>query len=222
MPEATIDETYRVGLRSVGFIDPTWSVTGLPAGLELVDDVIRGVPTALGTSQVTLAVVDAFHSRTAELALTVSADSRTGGGVPPGRHQRLPLSSPIDGAGKGTGYTWSGSAANGLVIAADGQVSGIPQQAGATRIPVTITSSSGEARHFLMPIRVNPPPVIASEQVIQGRVGEALAAPDRSHWRYPTAALAGDRFDRVAAAGRSADRGWAAGRDRPGGRLVQR
>lgn len=69
LPEAFLGEEYDEQIRAVGGLRPfTFELTGgdLPPGLELVNGVVRGVPTEIGRYSFTVTVSDANLSRTFE------------------------------------------------------------------------------------------------------------------------------------------------------------
>ena len=59
LPPATVGQNYVAALEARGGIPPyQWAASGLPSGLSITGDEIRGTPTAPGTAQVTLTVTD--------------------------------------------------------------------------------------------------------------------------------------------------------------------
>ncbi len=67
LPDAPVNEPYRAPVHAVGGLRPyefTLESGSLPPGIEVVNGVLQGVPTALGTYTFTLAVSDANLSAT--------------------------------------------------------------------------------------------------------------------------------------------------------------
>ncbi len=67
LPDASVNESYRAPVHAVGGLRPyefTLESGTLPPGIEVVNGVLQGVPTALGSYTFTLAVSDANLSST--------------------------------------------------------------------------------------------------------------------------------------------------------------
>lgn len=178
LPEAIVETAYRTEVQCEGLIAPRWTISGLPSGLTADGPLISGTPTVQGTSTVQVVAQDATHRATRSLELVVGdsfapAESR----LPPAtafaayRH-RLTV------RGRAKSFSWIHAAAeHGLSIAADGSVSGTPDQAGELTLHATIAAEDGRQRAVELILPVNPPPVIEEDKTIELTRGKAVNRP---------------------------------------------
>jgi hypothetical protein len=173
LPEAILGQPYHAELMEHGLNNPIWNSSGLPAGLILSEigagaqAVIEGHPQSLGTSQVTITAGDGLRHAARTYQLVVSDSFAP---------DVLDLPNATSGAqyrfrpgirGPGLAYSWAMSQdVDGLQLASDGTVSGIPQNEGPQLLPIAITASDSRVRQFELHLLVNPPPVINEEKPI--------------------------------------------------------
>jgi Ca-activated chloride channel family protein len=182
LPEAIVDLAYRAELQSVGLVDPHWSVAGLPPGLTASEGpggaLISGTPTTQGTSTVHVAAADQGHRVERDLTLVV------GDGFAPAESRLPPATAFADYQhrltvrGRAKGYRWSqAQPEHGVAIAADGAISGAPDQAGDLTLHATIAAEDGRTRAVEVVLPVNPPPVIEEESKLTLVRGQAVNRP---------------------------------------------
>jgi hypothetical protein len=182
LPEGVVGQPYHAELACVGLDQPAWSAEGLPAGIALAEG--RGAATMLdGTTEkagdfpVRLAAGDGQRRAERTLSLTVSDL------FAPDRNELPPATAwaayqhQVGVRGPAQGYRWSAAPKGGLAIAADGTVSGTPDQAGAVQLPVTITADDGRHRDATLTVPVNPPPVIKEGAPIELAQGQPVNRP---------------------------------------------
>jgi hypothetical protein len=189
----TVGAVYGQTLTAAGGTPPyTWSIIAglLPAGLTLLGhgDII-GTPTTAGTTSFTVRVTDSSNpARTASKGFDITIDSAP---VPPAiTTASLPsgtvgssYSQSLEATGGTPPYTWSttaGSLPGGLVLSAEGEISGIPTTAGTASFTVRVTDSSNPAQTAskALTITIDPAPVslaITTASLPSGTVGSAYS-----------------------------------------------
>jgi large repetitive protein len=124
----------------------TWSISAgsLPAGLSLnASGHISGTPTAPGTANITVKVIDtASGSATRALSITIAA-ALTSGGCPPATGVAGgAYSATLTASGGAPPYVWtiaSGQLPTGLALSASGQISGTPSTAGSFNFGIKVS-----------------------------------------------------------------------------------
>lgn len=74
---ATVGKSFSLSIPVSGSAPVTLSATGLPAGLQLVDNLIAGIPTASGTFPVALSASNAYGSASTTFTIVVAAFTST-------------------------------------------------------------------------------------------------------------------------------------------------
>jgi Putative Ig domain len=169
LPEAIIGLPYHANLAAVGLGTPSWTVSGLPAGLIASSDgTIHGTPTEAGS--VTLQVVAtevvvpplAPHAARREVRLDIT--DRFAPDAPPAPatvgaayEHRLGVRGPAQE------YRWQlvPGATGPFQIDADGRLHGTPTSAGTATCTALIQAADGRSRQVELPVTVNPRPLIA-------------------------------------------------------------
>ena len=75
LPNGYVNQNYSCTLRAAGATPITWTVTGLPNGLQHSNGVISGKPQSAGTSNVVIRASNSQGSDSKTLTLTISANS---------------------------------------------------------------------------------------------------------------------------------------------------
>ncbi len=167
LPEAILGEPYEARLASVGFpASLRWEVAGVPAGLTAgADGVLRGTPTAIGTS--TLHVHAAAGTLTANrlIDLVVSDSFAPAEDPLPPATATAAYEHRVTVRGPAQAYRWSAAAGAALTISPDGTIRGVPEQAGDLQIPVTISAADRRSRQVTLKVPVNPMPLIQPEPI---------------------------------------------------------
>lgn len=152
-----LGQAYNATLGATGGVQPyTWSIISgsLPAGLGLNSNgQITGTPTATGTSNFTVKVVDSetptAQSATAGLSISINNSAPlqiTTSGLPTGVINTLYSNAFLSASGGIQPYTWSifsGSLPPGLTLTpSTGQISGTPTSQGTFNFTAKVTDSS--------------------------------------------------------------------------------
>ncbi|WP_395746283.1 putative Ig domain-containing protein [Prosthecobacter sp.] len=193
LPDSDTDKPYSERLTTTGgYGQPTFTVSdgSLPEGLTLsADGQLAGMPTTAGTYTFTVAAMDASdtddiggHFKEKVFTITINAPQ-----PPPLLVSTQSLGSwkvgvPYTGNGVsasgGDGiYTFSGGGA-GLVINADGSISGTPGMAGSYMVDVTVTDSSGASQSASLPFEV----MVASIPLEISGAYQASGGAGDYHW----------------------------------------
>ena len=160
----------------------SWSISvgSLPAGLTLATNgAITGTPTAAGTANFTVKVMDsAGQSTTKALQIvinpppTISTNS-----LPSGTAGTAYPQQTLSAAGGTAPYTWSVSAGSlpaGLTLAGNGAITGTPNTAGTSSFTVKVTDAANLSSTKALQIVINPaptPPTISTTSLPPGTVG---------------------------------------------------
>jgi hypothetical protein len=170
LPNGAVGTAYSQTLQATGGTPLYgWSATGLPAGLTLnpTTGILSGIPTAVGTSTISVTVTDAASgSASARLSLTVSTLTITPATLTNGT-VGVPYSTTLTVAGT-TVANWAvttGALPTGLTLnSSTGVISGTPTTAGSSAF--TITASFGNAAVSVAPVVqaftliINPSPTV--------------------------------------------------------------
>jgi hypothetical protein len=177
LPEVVVGQPYTARLEAVGLDKPLrWSVANLPEGLSVGSDgTISGSTTVAGTRTLHAHVEDAKRQANRMIDLSVS-------------DLFAPAEDPLPAATAGAAYRyratvrgptldyrWSGSG-SGMTVAADGTISGTPEQPGELVLPSSITASDGRNRAVSLHLPVNARPLIQTDPV-QVEVGKPVDRP---------------------------------------------
>ena len=178
LPSGTQGTAYSSTLAATGGTTPyTWTVASgsLPAGLTLSGSgtswKISGTPTSHGTSNFTLQVADSSspqQTKTQSYSITIANNATLGivTTVLPFATIGMPYNQIIQTNGGGKlPITWtlsSGSLPPGLVLDAEGKISGLPSYAGRYDISIMATDSNGcfgSANYELVVVSSVPPSI---------------------------------------------------------------
>ncbi len=161
----------------------TWSATGLPAGLVLdpASALVSGTPTAAGTADVAVTVVDATGATSsAKYSLVVTAAPTITGPptVPNGQVGSKYASTTIVGAGGTTPYLWSATGLPpGLSLdSATGVLSGLPTTAGTFPLKITMTDAVAASATIGYTVSVASSLAITTATLPASQVGSTYAA----------------------------------------------
>lgn len=181
LPPGAQSQRYTATLTATGGVTPyAWSQTGLPSGLSINSStgVISGAPTASGTFQVAVTVIDsgAMAQQTQHATFTLNIGSNltiTTAGLPQGR-QQLAYSATVAAGGGTPPYTWSAaSLPTGLSInTSNGTITGTPTAAGIFNAVVTVSDSYGTRVQATLPIQIIALLTITNVAVPSGQVGQ--------------------------------------------------
>ena len=178
LPEALADTPYEALIESRGFINPTWTINGLPAGLQTRTQqnglYIDGQTSEHGTHELTVTCADDYHQLSSTLSLQVSKD----GFLPnvqqmPAATQWRPYEFQLGVRGPDASYSWENDADTNTVfsLSTTGLVSGTAEVAAETPLQFYIIKNGQQKRGFNISIPVNEAPVITQEQAIPLRLG---------------------------------------------------
>jgi|GEM_PF-2910885 hypothetical protein len=182
LPEAVRSSPYHAELACEGLQAPRWSITGLPPGLTLSQQnggtaVISGVAREKGTVTLHLSAADQQRHAERDLELSVTdLFAPTQAVLPPATAWAL-YEDRLSVLGPPQTYRWAASPQHGLTIAADGAVTGTPDQAGQQPLTATIQAEDGRSRTVTVTVPVNPPPVIEESHPIALTVGQPVERP---------------------------------------------
>lgn len=132
---AVVGEQYAQALTATGGTAPyVWSVQTMPAGITLNGSSIHGIPTSIGTRQLTIQVTDSAHQiAQVTLTLTCVAALAITTTTLPGYIEGQPYSAQLSATGGVPPYTWTlvGTALPaGLVLSSSGTITGTPTATG--------------------------------------------------------------------------------------------
>jgi hypothetical protein len=152
LPSGTVNVSYSGKLSVSGGLPPyTWSVSSgtLPAGLTLSSvGILSGMPTAAGSSTITINVVDSAHAKGTLTVTVVVADGTISITTPsPLASGALGVaySATLAATGGTVPYTWSlvsGSLPGGVTLSSAGVISGTPTTYGPSTFTVKATDSA--------------------------------------------------------------------------------
>ena len=183
LPEAVIGLPYTTTLACVGLRQPRWSASNLPSGLSCgVDGIIRGTPTSVGMSSITLRAAEVatppLSARQAERKLELAVVDTFAPDVnplPPATAGQ-PYTHRLGVRGPPQAYRWA--AADGqLTVAEDGTVQGTPAAAGTVSRPATIHAADRRVRDVALSLPVNPRPLITTGEPLRLQAGQPVDQP---------------------------------------------
>ncbi len=144
LPDGAVSEYYEFQLESLGGGGPTWSATGLPAGLMIdpPSGIISGTPTSAGTSMVTITADDGETSDMKMLSLTIQpALAITTSSLPTGTIGQ-PYSFQMMATGGIPPLTWmQANLPAGLTMNSSGLISGTPTSATTAMVDFSVQDS---------------------------------------------------------------------------------
>ncbi len=166
LPPAIVGMPYREAIRSQGLGWAAWSADGLPNGLDVASDQdqadlawVVGTPLATGVKHVTVRAhagalaIESTVDLTVVSALAVATLELPQATMGAAYRARLSLRGPD------RDYAWSAPPTGGLVVAAGGEVSGMPTAEGELSLPVTLRGGELQA-DATVTIRIAPWPAI--------------------------------------------------------------
>lgn len=150
LASGTVGVAYSTSLQGTGGTgNYTWSATGLPGGLSIVQNtgVITGTPTAAGTSTVTIGLSDGNTSTTKQFTLAVAAALNITTTALPSGSVGVPYTTQLQASGAGSSVTWVLSGGTQLpaglqLNSASGVINGTPTAAGTTTFTVQLTDTT--------------------------------------------------------------------------------
>jgi hypothetical protein len=172
LPAGTANVAYTQQLSATGGATPyTWLVVGgaLPPGLNLAaDGTLSGVPTTAGTYTFTAEVMDA-NGATAQAALTLTINPDPNQGLVittlalPRAVVGRPYAVTLTASGGTTPYSWSvasGTLPEGLMLSADGMLTGTASIAGSYTFAIQVVDSSttalSDTRQYTLTVIASP------------------------------------------------------------------
>jgi len=185
-PDATLGTMYTQTLSGIGGSTPySWSWTALspssalPPGLTLSGNQITGTPTVAGTYSFTITLTDGASTKATanytlnvtSVTITTTALKQWTQGVEYSNGVVQKLAGTTTSA---TQLTWSvvgGNLPQGITLAADGTLSGVPTQAGTFSFTVKATDGAGQSSVKVLSIAINPPPAILNTTLPAGSIG---------------------------------------------------
>lgn len=169
-----------------------WAATGLPNGLAMSSDgVITGIPTAAGTSSVSITVEDSTFatSNCTQQSVTKSANITINPAAlgitnspPDGQVNVLYTSFQMNGSGGIGPYTWTATGLpDGLTMTTDGLISGTPTiVATYNNVTITLTDSASPhvvtSRTYSIHISATPAPTIDTTALANGTTSSSYSA----------------------------------------------
>lgn len=151
LPEGVMYASYRAEQRVEGMEPISWTASGLPGGLQIfpATGAILGVPTQLGTFNVSIRAENAIGSDSVVLPLVVRPSSagapRITTATMPGATVGVQYSCALAASGTSPISWYATSLPNGLSISRDtGLISGTPSAAGEYTVTVTARNAYGE------------------------------------------------------------------------------
>jgi hypothetical protein len=184
LPEGKVGVAYSVTLdASAGTPPYRWSVDRLPAGLSLNGPVIRGRPTAEGTSEVQLHVTDRAK-QTADRALTISIKSVAAPPSPlkilttalPDGRVGTALNASLTGTGGVQPYRWAstGQVPRGLQLDASGALHGTPAAEGRFTLSVRLSDKENHNVDGSISLVIAPAAVVPDPGTKKGITAQTL------------------------------------------------
>ena len=182
LPEAVRGSPYTATLDSVGLDQPAWTIEGLPDGLHLDPSkgpsaTISGAPHLAAIVQLLITAHDVQRHATRQLTLVISDLFAPEQPELPPATAWAAYHSVLSVRGPTQTYRWQAAAQGGILISADGIVSGAPEKAGALAIHTTVTAQDGRHRDVILTLPVNPPPIIDEAKPIELTQGQAVERP---------------------------------------------
>ena len=186
LANGTVGMSYSGNLTASGGAGPTYTFTvssgALPAGLSLsTAGAISGTPTAAGTSNFTVHVVDSggFTASTSE-SITVNPAVSITSGSPASGTVNVSYSVTLTATGgTGTGYSWSvstGSLPAGLSLSSGGAITGTPTTAGTSNFTVRVADSGGAFATAPESITIAPALAISTTALPSGALNASYSA----------------------------------------------
>ena len=180
LPAGQVSIAYSQTLQSSGGTSPyKWSISAgaLPSGLSLSAAQISGTPSAAGTANFTVKVVDANSvSVTRALSITVAPApvSITTASLPSGQVGASYAQTLLATGGTGS-YTWSissGSLPAGLSLGTSGEITGSPMTSGNSSFTVKVKDTGSGSATRALSINIAAAPVsITTTSLLSGEVG---------------------------------------------------
>ena len=190
LPSGAVGSPYNAAMASTGGQTPlTWSAPSLPGGLTINSGTgaITGVPSAGGTTSVTITVTDSTSPthQTASVTLQLSINAAvtiTTQSIPAGVVGSPYDSGALTASGGTPSYTWSASGlpAGFNIDSATGRITGTSSSP--INVPITVTATDSTPGTSLTASKqfqlvISPPFVITTATLPDGQVGVAYNAP---------------------------------------------
>ncbi|MDD5772675.1 MAG: putative Ig domain-containing protein [bacterium] len=186
LPAATLGTSYSINLAATGGISPyTWSKTAgtLPNGLTLTGSRISGIPTAVGTFNFTVRVMDTlglFATKDFSITVSIGVLSITTGTPLPAGILGSSYSRTLTATGGISPYSWlltAGSLPNGLVLSGTGVISGRLTATGTFNFTVQVMDSVGTiaTKAFTMTVNIGPLSITTVSPLPSGTLGTSYS-----------------------------------------------
>jgi putative Ig domain-containing protein len=183
IPTATVGTSYTATLAASGASSFSWTISAgsLPPGLTLGSDgALRGTPTGAGTYTFTVRVDAGGRSASKQLQLVVAEKLTATAPAAQTWEVGRPLQVAIDAKGGTPGYSWKFTGAlpqrTGFVgdkgNGSTSYLQGVPAEAGAFSIVLTVTDSAGESTQLTVTLAVAPKLQIRTFRVGTARAGK--------------------------------------------------
>lgn len=155
LPQGVAGQEYAFQLSGTGGADNasySWSATGLPDGVTTsTSGLISGIPTAAGTTTVTITLSDGTNMTSRMLSLRIDENQRLlidAIELPTATYQE-PYSVQLTAVGGLPPLTWtvgSGMLPAGVTLSTTGELSGTPSEVGAFRVTIRATDAGSGGR----------------------------------------------------------------------------
>ncbi|HIJ86309.1 MAG TPA: S8 family serine peptidase [Desulfuromonadales bacterium] len=183
LPDGTTGSIYSHTLSSSGGYGAySWNVSAgtLPQGLNLsADGIISGTPTTAGSSNITFLVTDSSSNSTSQsFTISIISNLAVSSNILSSGIAGSPYSQTIGATGGYGSYSWSlasGTLPAGLVLNANGIISGTPTEAGSSSSTVKVIDAGGNsAVSTVLSITVIPAaPVVTTAALADGYTSSA-------------------------------------------------
>lgn len=207
LPVGSRKTPYVFDLAAGGGMPPyRWSIAdgALPPWAELLDQTVSGTPDHLGTYSLTIRVTDsAGQSADSEpLALEILENPlhlplRFVTRRPPNASYRIPYETLLEAEGGFPPYTWSVTGLPAWLKIRGNRLVGTPPRLGDHSIDVSLRDSEGSEDAARIDLRVVPPPLNESFEILTESVPLALIDRDYVAWIVATGALPPYRFEKT-------------------------
>ena len=183
-PKATfLNEPYSFQLSASGGGSQVWSIKSgsLPAGMGLSSNgLVSGTPTATGDFTFVVQVTDTNRTDTETYTLSVVERLKIAAPVSTAGEVGVPYALALKSTGGRPAVTWSllqGALPTGLVLnSATGEITGLPELAGAYPLKVQVTDTLGLTATVDVPLKVAARLAVVKKPLPAAKVGKLYTA----------------------------------------------